>query len=98
MIEYGNEFEIVFGGDFFDQFAPDFDTHSSKSVAIWQNIGMSESGGDQIIMIIFLIFLIFLILTEYTNDLEMVFGGDGLDKFAYDFDDHSSKSVAIDRI
>ena len=36
-----SECEIVFGGDCFDQIVSYFDDHSSKSVAIWSNIGMS---------------------------------------------------------
>ena len=30
--------EWMFGGDVFEQFAPDFDEISWKTVAIWQNI------------------------------------------------------------
>ena len=34
-------------------------------------------------------------MTEYRNDCYMVFGGDCFNKFASDFDDNSSKSLAI---
>ena len=34
LAEYRNEFEIVFGGDCFDQFASHFDDHELKSAAI----------------------------------------------------------------
>ena len=36
-----------------------------------------------------------LLLTEFRNECKIVFGGDCFDQFASDFDDHSSKSVAI---
>ena len=41
MTVHRSECEIVFGGDCFDQIVSYFDDHSSKSVAIWSNIGMS---------------------------------------------------------
>ena len=34
-------------------------------------------------------------ITEYRSECEIVFGGDCFDQFVSDFDDHSSKSVAI---
>ena len=34
-------------------------------------------------------------LTEYRNKRKIVLGGDRFDQYASDFDDHSSKSVAL---
>ena len=34
LTEYRNECDLVFGGDVFEQFAPDFDEISWKTVAI----------------------------------------------------------------
>ena len=42
LTEYKNEWEIVFGGDCLGKFASDLYDYLTTSVAIQQNIGMSE--------------------------------------------------------